>query len=78
MHLRPISEIMTAHVITVTRETPVLEALRIIDTQRLSCVVVVEGPRPVGVFTEWDAVTLLARSPRYRINASMRSCSRRS
>ncbi|MFZ5467764.1 MAG: EAL domain-containing protein [Pseudomonadota bacterium] len=63
MHLRPISEIMTAHVIAVTREAPVLEALRIIDTQRLSCVVVVEGPRPVGIFTEWDAVTLLARSP---------------
>jgi PAS domain S-box-containing protein len=61
MHLHPISEIMTSAVITVRRDTSVQEALSIIDTQHLSCVVVVEGPRPVGVFTEWGAVTLLAR-----------------
>lgn len=62
MHRRPISEIMTASVISVTPDTPMLEALRIIDTRRLSCVVVVEGRRPLGIFTEKDAVILLART----------------
>ena len=53
-----IRQIITRQVITVTPETPLDEAVGIMATARISCLVVAEKRRPLGIFTERDLVRL--------------------
>jgi CBS domain-containing protein len=52
---RPVSEIMNVEVITVTPDTPTLDAIRLMRDNRISCLPVVEeGNRLIGIVTEHD------------------------
>jgi diguanylate cyclase (GGDEF)-like protein/PAS domain S-box-containing protein len=58
---RSLHDIAHPHVITVTPATLLQEALSRMESERISCLVVVdEGYRPVGIFTEQDAVHMVA------------------
>lgn len=56
MRAVPLSEIMTPAVITVGPATTVAEALEILSERHISCLVVAEQGRPVGIVTERDIV----------------------
>jgi diguanylate cyclase (GGDEF)-like protein/PAS domain S-box-containing protein len=56
-----LSEIMSPSVITVSPTTPVNEVLSIMENRHISCVVAVdENHIPLGIFTEQDAIRLMA------------------
>lgn len=56
-----LSEILTPDVITVTADIAVREVLSIMASLRISCIVAVNtGNQPLGIFTEQDALRLLA------------------
>ena len=54
-------DILTRPVVTTTAERPALAALETMRERRISALVVVEGDRPAGIFTERDAVLLASR-----------------
>ena len=57
----PLSEILTASVVTVAPDTAIAGVLSIMSSLRISCVVATDTERrPTGIFTERDAVRLLA------------------
>ncbi|MBU0566463.1 CBS domain-containing protein [bacterium] len=56
MTKKPIREILTEDVISVSPKTPLLEAILIMDSKKISCLVVTEDRKPVGIFTERDVV----------------------
>jgi diguanylate cyclase (GGDEF)-like protein/PAS domain S-box-containing protein len=56
-----ISQIISRQVISVAPETPLVEAVAIMADARISCLVVVEKKRPLGIFTERDLVRLANR-----------------
>lgn len=56
MRAVPLSEIMTSAVITVCPGTRVAEALDILSERHISCLVVADEGRPVGIVTERDIV----------------------
>lgn len=56
MRAVPLSQIMTSAVITVVPETRVAEAVEILSDRHISCLVVTENGRPVGIVTERDIV----------------------
>ena len=49
--------------ITVAPTTAVGEVLKLMVKNRIGCVVVAEGDRPVGIFSERDALRKLRRGP---------------
>ncbi len=51
---RKINDILSPRVVAVTLETPVSEAVRILRREQISCVVVLDGFVPKGMFTERD------------------------
>ncbi len=52
---------MTKKVITTTPDTPLLEVVKKLNTERFSCLVIVhEEAEPIGIITERDMVTILA------------------
>ena len=51
-----IKQIISRDVITVTPQTPVTEAIAIMARAAISCLVVIENNKPVGIFTERDLV----------------------
>ncbi len=53
------SDIMTRNVVTVTRDTPIREAIRLMLAHKISGLPVIDGGKAVGVLTEGD---LLRRS----------------
>jgi CBS domain-containing protein len=55
-----VSPLMSRHVWQVTPQITARHALSLMASHAISGVVVAEGPRPVGVFTERDAVRLVA------------------
>ena len=55
----PVSRIMQTDLLTVTPETPVLEAARIMLDHHYGCLPVVEGGLLVGIVTEIDMLRLL-------------------
>lgn len=57
---RDITRLMSAEVKTVSRDQTVRQALAEMARHALSCVVVAEGGRPVGMFTERDVARLFA------------------
>lgn len=56
MHKKSIGQIVSTRVITVTPDTPVNDAVALMSSSRISCLVVAEGGMPVGIFTERDVV----------------------
>ncbi len=56
-----LKQILNASVHTVETTTPLAEVWQRMETARLSCVVVLDGRQPVGIFTERDSVALVAR-----------------
>ncbi|MDD2542241.1 MAG: diguanylate cyclase [Desulfuromonadaceae bacterium] len=56
-----INQIISRKVISVTSGTPLDEAVGIMARARISCLVVAENDRPLGIFTERDLVRLANR-----------------
>jgi diguanylate cyclase (GGDEF)-like protein/PAS domain S-box-containing protein len=56
-----ISHIISRQVISVTPETPLDEAVAIMADAKISCLVVAETEKPLGIFTERDLVRLANR-----------------
>lgn len=55
----PVSEVMTKDVITVSPETPIEEAARIMSDHKIGGLPVVEGERLAGIITETDVFAVL-------------------
>jgi CBS domain-containing protein/gamma-glutamylcysteine synthetase len=55
-----VKEIMTRDLLTVTPETPTLEALAIMRRRKVGCLPVVENDRLVGIITAYDFLALSA------------------
>lgn len=53
-HIIAVSEIMVRDPVTVTPETPTLEAIRLMREHRVACLPVVEGGRLVGIISDRD------------------------
>lgn len=51
-------------VATVTADSTVLDAARLMNDRRIGSVVVVEGDRPIGIFTERDVLTRVVAAER--------------
>lgn len=57
-----LSEILTSTVITVQPETFISEALQLMRKNNISCIIVVEEGKPVGIVTERNVVKFVAES----------------
>ena len=55
-----LQQVLNRTVQTVSAVTPLAEVWRQMEVQRISCVVVLDGQKPVGIFTERDSVALVA------------------
>jgi CBS domain-containing protein len=55
-----VKEIMTRDLLTVTPETPTLEAMAIMRRRKVGCLPVVENDRLVGIITAYDFLALSA------------------
>lgn len=60
VELRKIEQVMTADVVTISRDVPIKEALALMAGPGISCAVVEDNRCPVGIVTERDAVRLVA------------------
>lgn len=60
-----IKEILTKDVISVPCKTSVLEAVSLMDKNEISCLIVAEDKRPVGIFTERDVVFAASKGDRF-------------
>ncbi len=61
MNSQPLQAILSPNPATVAGETPVAEALASMERRNISCLLVVDAEqRPTGIFTERDAVRLMA------------------
>ena len=49
-----VEEIMIKNVVTVHADTPVEEAVKIMNTHEIGCLVVVDNGKPIGIITERD------------------------
>jgi two-component system cell cycle sensor histidine kinase/response regulator CckA len=56
MPRKKLSEILTAGVVNVSPATPVSQAIRIMRTKNISCIVILEENKPIGIFTERNVV----------------------
>lgn len=61
MKKRQVEDILAAAVISVTEDTFISEALGLVRHRNTSCIVVLDGHRPVGIVTERNLVRLIAR-----------------
>lgn len=61
MHTLPLHAILTPTVFTVAPHTPLADVLAAMESLRISCVIAVDGEHhPLGIFTEQDAIRLMA------------------
>lgn len=60
LEMRKIEQVMTANVVTVAGNLPVSEVLATMAGPGISCAVMEEDRRPLGILTERDAVRLVA------------------
>jgi len=60
MEMRKIDQVMTRNVVTITADLPINKALAAMSGPGISCVIVVEEERPLGILTERDVVRLVA------------------
>ena len=51
-----VKDVMTKDVVTVQKEAPLTEAAHLMIGSKLSCLVVVDGQKPVGILTERDFI----------------------
>ncbi|MEW6739050.1 MAG: CBS domain-containing protein [Nitrospirota bacterium] len=58
---KSLRKIFTSKVISVSPETPVSEAVSLMEKNKISCLVVVRDKKPVGIFTERDFVIAVHR-----------------
>jgi len=58
-------QVLNEAVHTVAPDTSLADVLRRMSEKRVSCLVVVDAGRPVGIFTEHDSVDLMARGERH-------------
>jgi acetoin utilization protein AcuB len=58
---RLVSELMTAHVVTVEPETPVRKAANLLRGRSIGCLVVTDRDRIVGIITTADLLDVLGR-----------------
>jgi CBS domain-containing protein len=56
-----VKDVMHSDVVTVTPDTPVPEAARLLSEHQIGCLPVIEEDALVGILTEGDFLTLLAR-----------------
>jgi diguanylate cyclase (GGDEF)-like protein/PAS domain S-box-containing protein len=57
----PLQDILSANPFSVGGKTPIIEVLTLMERQHISCVLAVDADaRPTGIFTEQDAVHLMA------------------
>lgn len=61
IHKTRIGQIVSRNVVTVPPETALTEAIVLMARARISCLIVAEKKRPVGIFTERDLVRAVAR-----------------
>ena len=61
MEIKTLADILTPDVITVTSETGITEALRMMQDNRISCIISVKDNRPEGIITERNVVQFIAR-----------------
>jgi CBS domain-containing membrane protein len=60
MDLLALKEVMKTEVVTITPDTPLVEAAKIMLDRKIGCLVVAEGKAIVGILTESDFVKLVA------------------
>ena len=58
----PISNLMSRSIVSATPRTPLLDVIRTMRDERLSCMVITEKGMPVGIVTERDIVRTLAET----------------
>ncbi|MBI3591890.1 MAG: CBS domain-containing protein [Nitrospirae bacterium] len=58
---RSLKKVLTSDVISVSPETPVSEVIALMEKHKISCMVVTENKKPVGIFTERDFVQTVYR-----------------
>ena len=56
-----VKEVMTTELVTTTPDTPLAEAARLMTRHKLGCLPVVEEGKLVGILTEGDFVSLVAK-----------------
>ena len=61
---KSLRKIFTSKVISVSPETPVSEAVSLMEKNKISCLVVAKDKKPVGIFTERDFVIAVHRQNR--------------
>lgn len=69
IHVR---DLMSANVVTITPQAELMEVIHTMLNNRYSCMVVVDGRRPVGIVTERDIVRLLAEFLTSRLFSSIK------
>jgi PAS domain S-box-containing protein/putative nucleotidyltransferase with HDIG domain len=67
-----LAEILTSEVITVQPDTLVSQALRLMRNNNISCIIVVEDGKPVGIITERNVVKFIAESFNDSIDCEIR------
>lgn len=58
---KQVNEILTPNAVGVSPTTPVSQAIRIMRRKNISCIVVLEGNKPIGIFTERNLVQVTAQ-----------------
>ncbi|HJU13727.1 MAG TPA: CBS domain-containing protein [Candidatus Nitrosotalea sp.] len=58
------SQIMSHDVLTVEQSTQIIEAAKKMNERNIGCIIVTERGNPVGIVTERDIVSLVARNER--------------
>ena len=61
MEKKTLADILTPDVITVSPDTIISETLQVMRRNNISCIIAIEGKRPVGIITERNVVQYLAR-----------------
>ncbi len=61
-----VRDVLTTAYVGVSESDTVLDAVRLMRTERAGCVLVLRGSEPVGIMTEWDVLGVVdeERSPR--------------
>lgn len=72
MEKRTLADILTRDVITVSPDTFISEALQMMRSNNISCIIAIEGKHPVGIVTERNVVQYLARQVTPATNCSVR------
>jgi PAS domain S-box-containing protein len=67
MLIKQLHEVLTEKVISVSPATPVSQVIRIMRTENISCIVILEEKKPIGIFTERNVL-------QYAVQQGLDSC----